>query len=152
MWVNFLWWPFISGAALASSDETRLVKTLFTGYNKVVRPVNHFKDPVVVTVGLQLIQLINVVRSHVTHNISPSVLRFTVINCLNTFISTHRMRSTRSSAATCDWNRFDPFGFSYCDIKRKYFLHAIINAGSLENKKIIISKKVICMILATLYK
>ncbi|TMS06962.1 Acetylcholine receptor subunit alpha [Larimichthys crocea] len=50
----------LAGAAWASSDETRLVKTLFTGYNKVVRPVNHFKDPVVVTVGLQLIQLISV--------------------------------------------------------------------------------------------
>ncbi|CAK6954193.1 acetylcholine receptor subunit alpha-like [Scomber scombrus] len=50
----------LAGAAWASTDETRLVKTLFTGYNKVVRPVSHFKDPVVVTVGLQLIQLINV--------------------------------------------------------------------------------------------
>ncbi|XP_059198923.1 acetylcholine receptor subunit alpha-like [Centropristis striata] len=50
----------LAGAAWASGDETRLVKTLFTGYNKVVRPVNHFKDPVVVTVGLQLIQLISV--------------------------------------------------------------------------------------------
>lgn len=56
----------ISGGAWASADETRLVKTLFTGYNKVVRPVTHFKDPVVVTVGLQLIQLINVVRSRAT--------------------------------------------------------------------------------------
>lgn len=55
-----------SGAAWASSDETRLIKTLFAGYNKVVRPVTHFKDPVVVTVGLQLIQLINVVRAHAT--------------------------------------------------------------------------------------
>uniref|UniRef100_A0A3P9JGB4 Cholinergic receptor nicotinic alpha 1 subunit n=1 Tax=Oryzias latipes TaxID=8090 RepID=A0A3P9JGB4_ORYLA len=50
----------LAGAASASSDETRLVKTLFTGYNKVVRPVNHYKEPVVVTVGLQLIQLISV--------------------------------------------------------------------------------------------
>lgn len=50
------------GVCWASSDETRLVKKLFTGYNKVVRPVTHFKDPVVVTVGLQLIQLISVVR------------------------------------------------------------------------------------------
>ncbi|KAF6727097.1 Acetylcholine receptor subunit alpha [Oryzias melastigma] len=50
----------LAGAASASSDETRLVKTLFSGYNKVVRPVNHFKEPVVVTVGLQLIQLISV--------------------------------------------------------------------------------------------
>uniref|UniRef100_A0A3Q3FR77 Cholinergic receptor nicotinic alpha 1 subunit n=1 Tax=Labrus bergylta TaxID=56723 RepID=A0A3Q3FR77_9LABR len=46
--------------AWASKDEAQLVKTLFTGYNKVVRPVTHFKDPVVVTVGLQLIQLISV--------------------------------------------------------------------------------------------
>ncbi|XP_074515377.1 acetylcholine receptor subunit alpha-like isoform X1 [Sebastes fasciatus] len=61
----------LAGAAWASLDETRLVKTLFTGYNKVVRPVNHFKDPVVVTVGLQLIQLISVVRSQVTRHISP---------------------------------------------------------------------------------
>lgn len=50
------------GVCWASPDETRLVKKLFTGYNKVVRPVTHFKDPVVVTVGLQLIQLISVVR------------------------------------------------------------------------------------------
>uniref|UniRef100_H3DHS8 Cholinergic receptor nicotinic alpha 1 subunit n=2 Tax=Tetraodon nigroviridis TaxID=99883 RepID=H3DHS8_TETNG len=50
----------LAGAAWASSNETRLVKNLFAGYNKVVRPVTHFKDPVVVTVGLQLIQLINV--------------------------------------------------------------------------------------------
>lgn len=62
----------IVGVAWASLDETRLVKTLFTGYNKVVRPVTHFKDPVVVTVGLQLIQLISVVRPRVTHSIAPS--------------------------------------------------------------------------------
>uniref|UniRef100_A0A8L0DND0 Cholinergic receptor nicotinic alpha 1 subunit n=1 Tax=Oncorhynchus mykiss TaxID=8022 RepID=A0A8L0DND0_ONCMY len=44
---------------------------MFTGYNKVVRPVNHFRDPVVVTVGLQLIQLISVdeVNQIVTSNV-----------------------------------------------------------------------------------
>ncbi len=52
----------VAGPALCSEDETKLVKSLFTGYNKVVRPVSHFKDPVVVTVGLQLIQLISVVN------------------------------------------------------------------------------------------
>uniref|UniRef100_A0A3Q1CF19 Cholinergic receptor nicotinic alpha 1 subunit n=1 Tax=Amphiprion ocellaris TaxID=80972 RepID=A0A3Q1CF19_AMPOC len=52
----------VSGLVFCSEDETRLVKTLFTGYNKVVRPVNHFSEAVVVTVGLQLIQLISVVR------------------------------------------------------------------------------------------
>ncbi|XP_033984670.1 acetylcholine receptor subunit alpha-like [Trematomus bernacchii] len=50
----------LAGTALGSANETILVKKLFTGYNKVVRPVNHFKDPVIVTVGLQLIQLISV--------------------------------------------------------------------------------------------
>ena len=55
----------MAGPAWASTDETRLFKNLFTGYNKVVRPVHHFKDPVVVTVGLQLIQLISVVRRRI---------------------------------------------------------------------------------------
>uniref|UniRef100_A0A8C2F7C5 Cholinergic receptor, nicotinic, alpha 1 (muscle) n=1 Tax=Cyprinus carpio TaxID=7962 RepID=A0A8C2F7C5_CYPCA len=57
--------------SLCSEDETRLVKTLFNKYNKVVRPVSHFKDPVVVTVGLQLIQLISVdeVNQIVTSNV-----------------------------------------------------------------------------------
>lgn len=53
------------GPVSCSEDETHLVKTLFTGYNKVVRPVNHFSEAVVVTVGLQLIQLISVVRDTV---------------------------------------------------------------------------------------
>uniref|UniRef100_A0A096M9Y1 Cholinergic receptor, nicotinic, alpha 1 (muscle) n=1 Tax=Poecilia formosa TaxID=48698 RepID=A0A096M9Y1_POEFO len=60
-----------SGLGSCSEDETKLVKTLFNGYNKVVRPVNHFSDAVVVTVGLQLIQLISVdeVNQIVTSNV-----------------------------------------------------------------------------------
>ncbi|KAI1898156.1 hypothetical protein AGOR_G00069450 [Albula goreensis] len=60
-----------SGSARCSEDETRLVRDLFKNYNKVVRPVNHFKDAVVVTVGLQLIQLISVdeVNQIVTSNV-----------------------------------------------------------------------------------
>ncbi|XP_062422492.1 acetylcholine receptor subunit alpha [Pungitius pungitius] len=60
-----------AGPVLCSEDETRLVKKLFTGYNKVVRPVDHFKEVVVVTVGLQLIQLISVdeVNQIVTSNV-----------------------------------------------------------------------------------
>lgn len=59
------------GSVLSSEDETELVKNIFTGYNKVVRPVSHFKDKVVVTVGLQLIQLISVdeVNQIVTSNV-----------------------------------------------------------------------------------
>ncbi|XP_026884798.2 acetylcholine receptor subunit alpha [Electrophorus electricus] len=66
-WILFLF----AGVSWGSEDETRLVKNLFSGYNKVVRPVNHFKDAVVVTVGLQLIQLISVdeVNQIVTSNV-----------------------------------------------------------------------------------
>ncbi|KPP77642.1 acetylcholin receptor subunit alpha-like, partial [Scleropages formosus] len=54
-----------------SEDESRLFKTLFKGYNKVARPVSHSKEAVVVTVGLQLIQLVNVdeVNEIVTSNV-----------------------------------------------------------------------------------
>nr|XP_033802836.1 acetylcholine receptor subunit alpha [Geotrypetes seraphini] len=64
---------FISSAfsVLCSDDETRLVSKLFQDYKKVVRPVDNYKDAVVVTVGLQLIQLINVdeVNQIVTTNV-----------------------------------------------------------------------------------
>ncbi|PWA22494.1 hypothetical protein CCH79_00017322 [Gambusia affinis] len=60
-----------AGLGSCSEDETKLVKTLFQRYNKVVRPVNHFSDAVVVTLGLQLIQLISVdeVNQIVTSNV-----------------------------------------------------------------------------------
>ncbi|XP_044158514.1 acetylcholine receptor subunit alpha-1-B [Bufo gargarizans] len=53
---------FISSAGAVPSyeHETRLIKDLFDNYSNVVRPVEAFADKVVVTVGLQLIQLINV--------------------------------------------------------------------------------------------
>lgn len=53
--------PFAAGLSLCYEHETRLVEDLFRDYNKVVRPVEDHRDAVVVTVGLQLIQLINVV-------------------------------------------------------------------------------------------
>lgn len=52
-----------AGPALCYEHETRLVDDLFRDYSKVVRPVENHRDAVVVTVGLQLIQLINVVGS-----------------------------------------------------------------------------------------
>ncbi|KAM3917506.1 acetylcholine receptor subunit alpha-1-A-like [Leptodactylus fuscus] len=59
------------GSVLSSEDESRLIKDLFENYNKVIRPVQKFKDAVVVTVGLQLIQLIDVdeVNQIVTTNV-----------------------------------------------------------------------------------
>ncbi|KAG5852619.1 acetylcholine receptor subunit alpha-like [Anguilla anguilla] len=61
----------LTGSVQCSEDETRLVSDLFSNYNKVVRPVNHYKDAVKVTVGLQLIQLISVdeVNQIVTSNV-----------------------------------------------------------------------------------
>uniref|UniRef100_A0A8B9BC68 Cholinergic receptor nicotinic alpha 1 subunit n=1 Tax=Anser brachyrhynchus TaxID=132585 RepID=A0A8B9BC68_9AVES len=60
-----------AGLALCYEHETRLVEDLFRDYNKVVRPVEDHRDAVVVTVGLQLIQLINVdeVNQIVTTNV-----------------------------------------------------------------------------------
>lgn len=55
--------PFASsaGLVLGSEHETRLVAKLFEQYNRAVRPVEDHRQAVEVTVGLQLIQLINVV-------------------------------------------------------------------------------------------
>uniref|UniRef100_A0AC11AML5 Cholinergic receptor nicotinic alpha 1 subunit n=1 Tax=Ovis aries TaxID=9940 RepID=A0AC11AML5_SHEEP len=60
-----------AGLVLGSKHETRLVAKLFEGYNSVVRPVEDHRQPVEVTVGLQLIQLINVdeVNQIVTTNV-----------------------------------------------------------------------------------
>uniref|UniRef100_A0A4W3ITB1 Cholinergic receptor, nicotinic, alpha 1 (muscle) n=1 Tax=Callorhinchus milii TaxID=7868 RepID=A0A4W3ITB1_CALMI len=49
-----------TGSVLASEHETRLLAELFKNYNKVLRPVKSHNDIVNITVGLQLIQLINV--------------------------------------------------------------------------------------------
>ncbi|XP_032335613.1 acetylcholine receptor subunit alpha isoform X1 [Camelus ferus] len=56
---------------LGSEHETRLVAKLFEDYNSVVRPVEDHRQVVQVTVGLQLIQLINVdeVNQIVTTNV-----------------------------------------------------------------------------------
>ena len=52
-----------AGLVLGSEHETRLVAKLFENYNSVVRPVEDHRQAVEVTVGLQLIQLISVVRA-----------------------------------------------------------------------------------------
>lgn len=43
-----------------SSEEERLIKNLFKGYNKLIRPVRNSSDHVVITMDLVLLQLINV--------------------------------------------------------------------------------------------
>lgn len=47
--------------ALGSEDEERLVRDLFRGYNKLIRPVQNMTQTVDVRFGLAFVQLINVV-------------------------------------------------------------------------------------------
>ena len=49
-------------AGLCSQEEERLVRDLFRGYNKLIRPVQNMTQKVEVAFGLAFIQLINVVR------------------------------------------------------------------------------------------
>ena len=44
-----------------STEEERLVKNLFTGYNKLIRPVLNSSEHVLIKMDLVLLQLINVV-------------------------------------------------------------------------------------------
>lgn len=50
----------------ASEDEERLVRDLFRGYNKLIRPVQNMTQKVDVRFGLAFVQLINVVSFHYT--------------------------------------------------------------------------------------
>ena len=52
---------FDSSAGVCSEDEERLVRDLFRGYNKLIRPVENMTNNVDVAFGLAFIQLINVV-------------------------------------------------------------------------------------------
>lgn len=56
---------FISG--WCSEDEERLVRDLFRGYNKLIRPVQNMTQKVDVRFGLAFVQLINVVCIKLTH-------------------------------------------------------------------------------------
>jgi hypothetical protein len=44
-----------------SMEEEKLLKNLFKGYNKLIRPVKNSSEHVVITMDLVLLQLINVV-------------------------------------------------------------------------------------------
>ncbi|XP_050525165.1 acetylcholine receptor subunit beta-like 1 [Daktulosphaira vitifoliae] len=59
MTVLFICSRFIRGC-WCSEDEERLVRDLFRGYNKLIRPVQNITDKVNVQFGLAFVQLINV--------------------------------------------------------------------------------------------
>lgn len=67
---------FISG--ICSEDEERLVRDLFRGYNKLIRPVQNMTEKVDVRFGLAFVQLINVVRILLTNTL-------TIINLMHFF-------------------------------------------------------------------
>lgn len=50
-----------------SEDEERLVRDLFRGYNKLIRPVQNMTQKVDVRFGLAFVQLINVVSTYPTY-------------------------------------------------------------------------------------
>jgi hypothetical protein len=52
----------LSSSVHGSEDEERLVRDLFRGYNKLIRPVENMTQKVEVRFGLAFVQLINVVR------------------------------------------------------------------------------------------
>ena len=67
---TYLWWPqnnilmlcfLYCIIGLCSQEEERLVRDLFRGYNKLIRPVQNMTQKVEVAFGLAFIQLINVV-------------------------------------------------------------------------------------------
>lgn len=53
---------------IGSEDEERLVRDLFRGYNKLIRPVQNMTQKVDVRFGLAFVQLINVVSFYTIKN------------------------------------------------------------------------------------
>lgn len=50
----------------ASEDEDRLMIDLFKGYNNLIQPTKVNNETMIVNFGLQLVLLINVVRSAIS--------------------------------------------------------------------------------------
>ena len=67
-------------AGLCSQEEERLVRDLFRGYNKLIRPVQNMTQKVEVAFGLAFIQLINVVRIY--DSIFVFIVKYSVANYL----------------------------------------------------------------------
>jgi hypothetical protein len=59
--LSFLRFNEIFILVIGSEDEERLVRDLFRGYNKLIRPVQNMTQKVDVRFGLAFVQLINVV-------------------------------------------------------------------------------------------
>ena len=92
------WW-WCSFAGVGSRDEERLVRDLFRGYNKLIRPVQNMTQKVQVAFGLAFIQLINVVSS------TECVSIISIGSNVNYPFLIFRMRRIRlwSPMSGCDW-------------------------------------------------
>lgn len=64
IWTHPIFFFQISYKVIGSEDEERLVRDLFRGYNKLIRPVQNMTQTVDVRFGLAFVQLINVVCIH----------------------------------------------------------------------------------------
>jgi hypothetical protein len=59
--INIVLVVYFPTAVKSSLDEEKLIKSLFKGYNKLIRPVKNSSEFVIITMDLVLLQLINVV-------------------------------------------------------------------------------------------
>ena len=95
---------------LCSQEEERLVRDLFRGYNKLIRPVQNMTQKVEVAFGLAFIQLINVVSNSLRQNfifgptipgrISAVYWTKSVNKQLN-LVGMHHLFSTKMSSVIC---------------------------------------------------
>uniref|UniRef100_A0A914VNL9 Neurotransmitter-gated ion-channel transmembrane domain-containing protein n=1 Tax=Plectus sambesii TaxID=2011161 RepID=A0A914VNL9_9BILA len=68
--VSLIWIGWTVDYSEANPDAARLLETLFTGYNKLIRPVDHFRKVLTVKLKLKLSQLLDVVSLSISILIS----------------------------------------------------------------------------------
>ena len=56
--------------------EDALLRNLFQGYQRWVRPIQHVNDTVTVRIGLKISQLVDVVRTHLQSQMHIHVLLY----------------------------------------------------------------------------
>jgi hypothetical protein len=59
--ICFIYFSFVFKVFHFSTEEEKLVKNLFRGYNKLIRPVKNSSEFVLIEMDLSVLQLINVV-------------------------------------------------------------------------------------------
>ena len=105
--VTFKLLSFVSG--LGSEDEVNLVKTLFDGYNPLIRPVTNLTERVTVCFGLAMIQLINVVSNPLSIPSEHKIYLFIYLGfyvAFNTVQVISQWVVRRAETSTYSWIRF----------------------------------------------